>query len=267
MSDLGSALGIGIAFTGGVVSFASPCCLPLVPAYLGYMVGATGDGAAGRRVAFLHGLAFTVGFSLVFVAFWASIGAVGYVLADHKRLLTMVGGALLVFLGLQVAGVINVRALWRDTRVMPALGGTLVAAGGPGVGAVGVGGPGSANAAVLAAPRSQPSYARSMVFGLLFAAGWSPCIGPVLGGILGLATASASVLQGTVLLVAYAAGLAVPFLAVALGASWVSRRLGWISRHHHAVSLATGALLVAIGVLMLTNMLTRLATLGSPFGL
>ncbi len=260
MSDLGSALGLGIAFTGGVVSFASPCCLPLVPAYLSYMVGATGDGASGRRTAFLHGLAFTIGFSLVFVAFWASIGAIGYVLADNKRLLTMAGGALLVFLGLQVAGVINVRALWRDTRAIPAMGGTLVAAGGPGMGLRGVGG-------VLGGTGGSPSYNRSFVFGLLFAAGWSPCIGPILGGILGLATATSSVLQGTMLLIAYAAGLAVPFLAVALGASWVSRRLTWIGRHHHVVSLATGALLATVGVLMLTNTLSRLATIASPFGL
>lgn len=254
MTDLGGVLGIGIAFTGGVVSFASPCCLPLVPAYLSYMVGATGDGTAGRRAAFLHGLAFTIGFSLVFVGFYAAIGAIGYVLADYKRLLTTAGGALLVFLGLQVAGVINVRALWRDTRAMPALGGELVAAGGSG-------------AVALTGPGGTPSYGRSLAFGLLFAAGWSPCIGPILGGILGLATVSGSVAQGTTLLIAYAAGLAVPFLAVALGASWVSQRLTWLGRHNHAVSLATGALLMAIGVLMLTNTLSRLAALGTPFGL
>jgi len=280
MSELGSTLGILIAFTGGVVSFASPCCLPLVPAYLGYMVGATGEGTAGRRAAFLHGLAFVVGFSLVFVAFWASIGAIGYVLADHKSLLNMAGGALLVFLGLQVAGVINVRALWRDTRVMPTMGRGLVLAG-SGSGAGGAEGSGSAGSGggtgggsgvrgglgAIVAGSGRPGYGRSLLFGTLFAAGWSPCIGPILGGILGLATATSSVAQGTVLLTAYAAGLAVPFLAVALGASWVSGRLSWVGRHHHAVSMITGAMLVTVGVLMLTNMLGRLATLGSPFGL
>lgn len=263
MSELGSALGIAIAFAGGVVSFASPCCLPLVPAYLGYMVGATGEGTSGRRPALLHGLAFVVGFSLVFVAFWASIGAIGYALADHRRELNMAGGALLVFLGLQVAGVINVRALWHDTRVMPVMGGALVMAGSGADGGSRRGG----GLAAVAAGNGRPGYGRSLVFGTLFAAGWSPCIGPILGGILGLATATASVVQGTVLLVAYAAGLAVPFLAVAVGASAVSQRLTWIGRHHHAVSMATGALLVAVGTLMLTNMLGRLATLGSPFGL
>lgn len=248
MSDLGAGLGIAIAFVGGLVSFASPCCLPLVPAYVSYMVGTT-DGTPDRRPALFHGLAFVAGFSLVFVAFWASIGAIGYVLADHAQLLRQLAGALLVFLGLQVAGVINVAALWRDTRPLTALGG-------PGGGTMTLGG-----------SAGTPSYGRSLLFGTFFAAGWSPCIGPILGGILGLATVSASVAQGTVLLVAYAAGLAVPFLAVALGASWVSAHLTWIGRHHRAVSLVTGAMLVALGALMITDTLNRLAALSSPFGI
>ncbi len=255
MIELGSALGIGIAFMGGLVSFASPCCLPLVPAYIAYMVGATGEGTAGRRPAFLHGLAFVAGFSLVFVAFYAAIGVLGTFI--DRRVMTMLGGALLVFLGLQVAGVINIRALWRDTRSMPTIGGGLVMAGG-------TGSMGSLAAGVGA---DAPRYPRSFLFGLLFAAGWSPCIGPILGGILGLATVTSSVAQGTVLLVAYAAGLAIPFLAVALGASWVSQRLTWVGRHHHAVSMVTGGLLVLLGVLMLTNMLGRLANIPSPLGL
>jgi cytochrome c-type biogenesis protein len=255
VTDFGSALGIGLAFLGGLLSFASPCCLPLVPAYVSYMVGATGEGTAGRRPAFAHGLAFVAGFSLVFVAFWALIGTIGVFL--DRRVMNIVGGALLVFLGLQVAGVINVRALWRDTRAMPTAGGGLVMAGGSG----GIGGMAASSGSTA------PGYPRSFLFGLLFAAGWSPCIGPILGGILGLATATSSVLQGTVLLVAYSAGLALPFLAVALGASWVSKRLTWVGRHNHAVSVVTGGLLVILGVLMLTNMLGRLATLGSPFGL
>ncbi len=243
-AEIGTGLGILIAFLGGVVSFASPCCLPLVPAYVGYMVGATGEGSRDRRRALFHGLAFVAGFSLVFVAFWASIGAIGYVLADNARYLRQLGGALLIFLGLQVAGVINVGALWREVRFMPAFG----------VSSLGT--PATAPVA--------PGYRRSLLFGTFFAAGWSPCIGPILGGIIGLASATASFGQGTVLLVAYAAGLAVPFLAVALGAASIARRLSWLGRHHRAVSTVTGALLVTIGVLMVTNMLSRLATLTAP---
>ncbi len=241
--------GILIAFLGGVVSFASPCCLPLVPAYVSYMVGTAGE--ADRGKAFLHGLAFVAGFSIVFVAFWASIGAIGYVLADNKLYLQQLGGALLIFLGLQTAGVINVRALWRDTRLMPAFGGGTMAL---------TGGPGAATAVAT------PGYGRSLLFGTFFAAGWSPCIGPILGGLIGLASATATVAQGTVLLIAYATGLAVPFLAVAVGAGWVATRLAWVGRHHRAVSIVTGALLVAIGALMVTNTFSRLASITAPLG-
>lgn len=247
-------LGIAIAFVGGIVSFASPCCLPLVPAYLSYMVGATGGGTAPRRTALLHGLAFVLGFSFVFVAFWASIGAIGYILADNARYLRQLAGGLLIFLGLQTAGVINIGLLWRDTRPLAAL----TSAGTFG----GAASPGPADSTL-----SAPSYRRSVLFGTFFAAGWSPCIGPILGGIIGLASVTASVAAGTTLLLAYAAGLAVPFLAVALGASWVATRLTWVGRHHHAISIATGWLLVALGALMVTNTLSRLAALSAPFGI
>ena len=255
MTDLGSALGLGIAFVGGVVSFASPCCLPLVPAYVSYMVGATGEGTTGRRPAATHGLSFVLGFSLVFIAFYAVIGALGVFL--DRRILNSTGGALLIVMGLQVAGLINIRALWRDTRAMPSMGGSM----GGGLVMAGAGG------GNVVAAGDRPGYGRSFTFGLLFAAGWSPCIGPILGGILGLATASASVVTGTALLVAYAAGLAVPFMAVAMGASWVGRKLTFVGRHHVAVNAVTGLLLVVLGVLMLTNMLGQLAKFTSPLGL
>lgn len=271
MIELATGLGLLIAFGGGMLSFASPCCLPLVPAYLGYMAGVSGDGspaAVDRRRTFVHGLLFCLGFTTVFVIFWASIGAVGYLLADHAQLLRQAGGVLVIVLGLQVAGLINIRALWRDVRPMPALSlatagmSTAGGAGGAG-GATLADGPGGA----VTATGHRPDYGRSFLFGTFFAAGWSPCIGPILGGIIGLASATASVVQGTVLLIAYAAGLAVPFLAVALGASWVARRMAWVGRHHRAVSLATGAMLVGIGVLMVTNLLSRLAAIPSPFGI
>jgi cytochrome c-type biogenesis protein len=260
---VGAGIGLFVAFLAGVVSFASPCCLPLVPAYIGYMVGATGE--ADRRRSFLHGLAFVTGFTLVFVAFWASIGAIGYALADNAKYLRMFGGAVLIVFGLQVAGVINLRALWRDTRPMPAfgaaaLGGAALGGAATGGGTVALGGAGAGAATGV------PGYGRSLLFGVVFAAGWSPCIGPILGGIIGLASSTASVAQGTVLLLAYAAGLAVPFLAVAMGATWVARRLGWVGRHHRAVSLVSGALLVVLGVLMVTNLLTRLAAFTAPLG-
>ena len=271
---VGAGIGLFVAFLAGVVSFASPCCLPLVPAYIGYMVGATGT--SDRRRSFLHGLAFVTGFTLVFVAFWASIGAIGYALADNAKYLRMLGGAVLIVFGLQVAGVINLRALWRDTRSMPAFGGAMAGGGsgafggnaalGGGTAAMGGGAVALGRVPDAGATMGAPGYGRSLLFGVVFAAGWSPCIGPILGGIIGLASSTASVAQGTVLLLAYAAGLAVPFLAVAMGATWVDHRLGWVGRHYRAVSLVSGAMLVALGVLMVTNLLARLAAFTAPFG-
>ncbi len=240
-------LGIPLAMLAGVVSFASPCCLPLVPAYVGYIVGAAPEGTPNQRlVALRQSLAFVAGFTLVFIALWASVGLVGYVLRDQAWLLRQVGGAVLVFMGLHVAGVINIAALWREVRLpVNPLGGT----------------------AEFGAPAAPPSYARSTMLGVFFAAGWTPCVGPILGGIIGLASVSATVVEGTFLLVAYSVGLAIPFVLVALGATSVSHRLGWLRTHNRTVSQVTGAMLVVIGVLMITNAFTRLSQVIPSFGI
>jgi cytochrome c-type biogenesis protein len=239
-------IGILIAFLGGIVSFASPCCLPLVPAYVGYMVGTTPAGSPGaRRAAFYQSLAFVLGFSAVFITLWASVGLIGYALRDYVGLLRQLGGAILVFMGLHVAGVINIAALYREVRLpVGPLGGATMGFG--------------------PAAAANPSLRRSALLGVVFAAGWTPCIGPILGGIIGLATVSASVAEGTVLLVAYAVGLAIPFILVAVGATAVSHRLGWLRDHYRLVSAVTGALLVAVGFLMITNLFVRLSTVFTP---
>jgi cytochrome c-type biogenesis protein len=240
-----SLFGIGIALAAGVVSFASPCCLPLVPAYVGYMVEQAPAGATASRLpALRHSLVFVAGFSAVFIALWASVGLVGYMLRDYVWMLRYIGGGLLVFLGLHVAGVINVAALYRDVRL------PMTTAG------IGFG-----------QPVAAPSYGRSALLGVVFAAGWTPCIGPILGGIIGLASVSSTVAEGTVLLVAYAIGLAIPFILVAVGASSVSARLGWLRDHHHAVSLVSGALIAGVGLLMITNTFAQLQRLVPNFGL
>jgi cytochrome c-type biogenesis protein len=189
-----------------------------------------------------------MGFSAIFIALWASVGLVGYVLRDYAWLLRELGGAVLVFMGLQVAGVINVAALYREVHLPVGIYGR--------TNAMSLGGPVSAG----------PSYGRSALLGVVFAAGWTPCIGPILGGIIGLASVSASVAEGTVLLVAYAAGLAIPFILVAVGATAVSQRLGWLRDHHRAVSMVTGAMLVVVGFLMITNTFVRLSSLLPPLG-
>ena len=244
-----AGLGIVIAFLAGIVSFASPCCLPLVPAYVGYMVGTDPEGnATRRRTAFNHALAFSFGFTVVFIALWASVGLVGYVLRDQAWILRQVGGAVLIFMGLNVAGLINFSAFYREAHLpVGPMGGSMMGFGRP--------------------QPAGPSYGRSTLLGVVFAAGWTPCIGPILGGIIGLASVSASVLEGTVLLVAFAAGLAIPFILVAVGATAVSRRLGWLRTHHQAVSWVTGGMLVVVGFLMITNTFSRLSGLLPTFGL
>ena len=249
--DAGLGVTLVVAFLAGVVSFASPCCLPLVPAYVGYMVGTearTGTPAARRRATLCQALAFVVGFSAVFIVLWASVGLIGYVLRDYAGLLRQLGGALLVFMGLHVAGVIDVSILYREVHLP---------IGDAGEAAFGFGGSQTAT----------PSYRRSTLLGIVFAAGWTPCIGPILGGIIGLASVSASVAQGTLLLLVYAAGLAIPFILVALGATAVSHRLGWLRDHHRAVSIVTGSMLVGVGFLMITNTFARMSGLFAPLGL
>ena len=234
-------VGIPIAFLAGIISFASPCCLPLVPGYVSYMVAVSPDRSAeSRRAAFFHALAFVAGFSVVFIALWGSVGLIGYLFRDYVGLLRQLGGAVLIFMGLHVAGVINVSALYREKRLP--LG---PAAGAPDHSV------GDAS--------SVSSYGRSALLGVVFSAGWTPCIGPILGGIIGLASVSASVAHGAVLLLVYAIGLGIPFILVALGATAVSDRLGWVRRHNTAVSIVTGAMLVGIGFLMITNTFGRLS--------
>lgn len=226
-----------VAALAGVVSFASPCFLPIVPVFVAYLVGTDAAGAR-RRAALAQALTFVLGFTTVFVGLWASIGLVGYLIGDHRDLLRIGGGVVLVVLGLHVAGLVRLPVLDRSVR-----------------------------AAVRVDLAQRPTYRRSALLGLAFGAGWTPCIGPILGGVLGLATAGESVGQGTVLLLAYALGLGVPFVLVALGATAVSRRLSWLTRHQGAVAVVSGLFLGSTGLLMITDLFSRLAGLAPAFGL
>ncbi len=217
-------LSLVVAFGAGLLSFLSPCVLPLVPAYLGYLAGHSSASAPeSRRLATaLHSGAFVLGFSLVFVGFWASIGLIGYVLPDYSDLFRQVGGVVLIALGLHQMGILRIPLLYREFR-----------------------------REVQLASTSTPIT--SFLVGIAFAAGWTPCVGPVLAGIIGLASMSETVVQGSYLLVAYSLGLGVPFLAAGLAIARASALLNRIKRHLRLISLASGVLLVAIGLLMLSN--------------
>lgn len=226
---------MGLAALAGLASFLSPCVLALVPAYVGYLSGRSvspsGEAVENRWVTFSHGIAFVVGFSVVFVGLGAAASAIGSLLYDMRHWLSRIGGVLVIVFGLHTMGVINIPFLDYDTRrqVRPS----------PGLG-----------------------YLSSALMGVFFSAGWAPCVGPVLGAILTLAISSASVSQGALLLSAYSVGMAVPFLVAALGIG----RAAELMRNHgkliRSVSVVTGVVLVLIGVLLLTGTMERLASLG-----
>ena len=214
-----------IALGAGVASFLSPCVLPLVPAYIGHLAGTSvsqeqDTQATMRTVA--HAAFFVLGFSTVFVLLWTLIGLVGWAIQGYTFYLRYVGGVVLVIFGLHVAGLFRVRWLNQERRVY--------------------------------VDRSRPrSYFTSWLVGVTFAAGWTPCIGPILAGIIALATTRDTVGQGAVLLALYSAGLGIPFLLTAVGLSRAAPAIRWMSRHGRTVELVSGGFLVAVGVMLFTN--------------
>jgi cytochrome c-type biogenesis protein len=223
-----AALGIAVAFAAGLLSFLSPCVLPLVPSYIGFLTGMTlPEMARRRRAALAHALLFIGGFSLVFVLLGASATALGRALNYYQLWLQRAGGVLIILFGLLCLGVFNVRLLTQERR--------------------------------LYLERKPVGYLGSALVGMAFAAGWTPCIGPVLGGILGLAATSDEVSRGMLLLTVYSAGLALPFLIAALA---VESFLDWFQRFRRFlpwVMRVSGVLLVLVGILLVTGEFTRLA--------
>jgi cytochrome c-type biogenesis protein len=228
-------LTIGIAALAGLASFLSPCVLALVPAYIGYLggrsVSPSGQVVENRWVTFSHGVAFVIGFSLVFIILGAAASAIGSLLYDLRGWLARIGGAVVILFGLHTMGVINISFLDYDTRkqVMPS----------PSLG-----------------------YLSSALMGVFFSAGWAPCVGPVLGAVLTVALSSANLTRGVILLTAYSAGLAIPFLLAALGIGRVAELMRRHGKLVHYLSIATGALLVVIGILLFTGTLQQLARFG-----
>lgn len=221
-------LGFFVAFAAGVLSFLSPCVLPLVPSYLGFLTGMTLEEMGGRRrLAMTHALLFVFGFALVFVLLGASATALGSALKYYQVWLQRIGGVLIILFGLYAMGVFKLGFLQAEKR--------------------------------LHIERKPLGYLGSVLVGMAFAAGWTPCIGPILGGILGMAATQDDVSRGMSLLGAYSAGLAVPFLA----AAWAMESfLDWFQRFRRYlpwVMRASGILLIFVGLLMVTGEFTRLA--------
>ncbi len=239
MSDAGS-LSFGLAFLAGLVSFLSPCVLPLVPSYVTFVTGMTLDELtangrhAARRRAALHALLFVLGFSLVFVALGATATALGATLRRALPLLQQIGGVVIAAFGLSMLGVLRLPSLMRDRRVHLA---------------------------------SKPAgLAGSVLVGVAFGAGWTPCIGPVLASILLYAGMEATMTRGMLLLVAYSVGLGIPFLVAAVGLNWYLAGARRVMRWLRPLELGAGALLVVMGVLLFTGHFSTLASYLAGFG-
>ena len=264
-----------VAFAAGVISFLSPCVLPLVPAYLGQLtavaVAAEAAGATPSRwTALRHALAYVAGFGAVFtlLGVTATFAAAG--LSDYLPVLRQVGGVVLIVLGLNLAGVLRIPRLERTWRPLDAgaSGSLATATGTISLSSASAPGAGATRATAGFGERlggrlvnSRGGWLASFGLGAIFAVGWTPCIGVILGGILGLASTSQTVLQGGLLLVAYTAGLGLPFLAIALAYDRAPGMLRPLVRHGQAVSVIGGALVVLIGVAMLLDWLARIPSI------
>lgn len=219
-----------VALAAGFLSFVSPCVLPLVPSYMVFVTGLSFDqleheSKAIRRVAFKHSLAFVGGFALVFVAMGASATALGALISEYQMVLMRIGGLVIVVFGLYLAGAFKLMALESEKRIHLA--------------------------------HKPHGLLGSGVVGVTFALGWTPCIGPILGSILVMASTAGSVATGIYLLAAYALGLGIPFLIAGLAFPQFVARMRSVNRYLNVFSKVSGVLLIIIGVLMMTNLFAR----------
>jgi cytochrome c-type biogenesis protein len=225
----GSGVGITIAFTAGLLSFLSPCVLPLVPSYVTFITGlSVEDVTKARRAALVHSLLFILGFTIIFMLLGAGATTIGLVVKQQRVWLARVGGLLIIVFGLYLVGVLNINAFMRERRVHLA---------------------------------DKPmGYLGTVLVGIAFGAGWSPCIGPILGAILTYTASEADLQRGMVLLLSYSMGLAIPFIAAALAVDWFLTAFTKFRKYLGYVQKVAGVLLIAVGILMVTNYFTILAT-------
>ena len=226
-----SLVNIVISFAAGIFSFLSPCVLPLVPGYISLISGVSIDslkeGASSRRAVILNSLAFNAGLSVIFLLLGTTAGLVGSALTNNAWF-RIIGGLIIIAFGLQLIGLLKIGALYKDTRKFS---------------------------------ESKPrGMFGSAALGIAFAAGWTPCIGPILGGIIGLAATSGGWRSGLVLSAFYSAGLAVPFLLTGLGINQFLSFYKNFRQHLHKVEVISGIVLILVGVLVMSGQSTRLSS-------
>lgn len=229
---MGGSVGVAAAFAAGVVSFLSPCVLPLIPGYLSFITGFTpaqlAEERPSTRAVLVPSLLFVAGFSFVFVALGASASVLGGFFSDYRDILVKIAGVLVFVLGFFMLGLIKAPWLYGETRFD------------------------------LGKARSFGGAA-ALIMGAAFAFGWTPCVGPILTSILALAGSSGSVARGALLLLVYSLGLGLPFIAVALLFGRLRSTLSWLNRHSLTINRVAGVLLMLVGALIFTGQLMRLA--------
>ena len=216
-----------VAFGAGLLSFLSPCVLPLVPVYLASLAGPEifDDKITRKRMpVFLHSLSFVIGFSIVFTILGAGAGLVGFAISAHLTVIRQIAGSLLIVFGLFILAALKVPWLNYEKRLSSSLGTTT-------------------------------SYLRSLLTGGIFSLAWTPCVGPILGGILTLALGSETAGQGAYLLAIYSLGLGIPFLTIGIAFDFITPLLKRIYRYSSLIHIISGLLLIAVGILILTNRL------------
>jgi len=227
---LAGNVGVVIAFGAGLASFLSPCVLPLIPSYITFITGLSLDDASrARRATLVHALLFVAGFSLIFLALGASATLLGRLLVTYRVWISRVGGVLVLAFGLYLLGVFNLGAFSRERRIHLT---------------------------------DKPiGYLGTVLVGIAFGAGWTPCIGPILGSILTYAATQAEVSRGVALLGAYSLGLALPFVIAAVAVERFLEAFAVIRRHLPWVTRTAGAVLVVVALLMITDYLTVLTSI------
>ncbi|MCL5959699.1 MAG: cytochrome c biogenesis protein CcdA [Chloroflexi bacterium] len=218
-----------VAFGAGILSFLSPCVLPLVPVYITHLAGTSASSSQpgyARLPTLIHAVTFVAGFSTIFVLLGASVGLMGSVLYDKLPILRQVGGVFLIILGLHTIGILKIPFLYREKKLN-------------------------------FTPNPRLGYLSSFLIGVTFSAGWTPCVGTILGTILFLASTTETAWQGAYLLIAYSLGLGVPFLAAGAAIGSASNVLKRLNRRLNLVSAISGFLLIAMGIAVYADMLTR----------
>ncbi|MEE8328612.1 MAG: cytochrome c biogenesis protein CcdA [Thermodesulfovibrionia bacterium] len=236
-----SEISYPLAFLGGLLSFLSPCVLPLIPSYISFITGISFEDLKSvnkahiRKLTIINSLAFITGFSTIFILLGLSSSLIGYIFAAYYDVIRIVGGSVIIFFGLYVMGIFKSGFLAKERRVHL---------------------------------RSKPKgYTGSFVVGLIFAAGWTPCIGPILGSILFVASTSGSAFYGFKLLFIYSLGLGIPFFATSLAMNTFLSHYSAIQKYMRFIMILSGLLLIAFGIILLTDSTSFLLSLAPDFGL